>query len=126
MNKFKIFLRIFLGSFLLFAGVSHLTWARAEFLAQVPPWVPIDSDLVVILSGIAEITLGTSLIFLTKHKKLVGWATALFFVAVFPGNISQYVNHVDAFGLNSDTSRFIRLFFQPVLVAWALWCTEIF
>lgn len=124
MNKLKPAFRVFLGAFLLFAGISHLGWNRTEFLAQVPPWVPIDADLVVILSGVAEIILGASLIFLTKHKYLVGWATALFFVAIFPGNISQYVNRVDAFGLNSDTSRFIRLFFQPVLVAWALWATD--
>jgi uncharacterized membrane protein len=124
MNKAKPFFRIFLGAFLLFAGISHLLWNRAEFLAQVPTWVPIDADLVVILSGIVEIALGASLIFISKHKYLVGWATALFFVAIFPGNISQYVNKVDAFGLNSDTSRFIRLFFQPVLVAWALWATD--
>jgi uncharacterized membrane protein len=124
MKKSKLFLRLFLGAFLFLAGVSHLTWGRVEFLAQVPPWVPIDADLVVVLSGIAEITLGASLVFLSKYKYWVGLATALFFVAIFPGNISQYVNKVDAFGLNSDTSRFIRLFFQPVLIAWALWSTD--
>lgn len=124
MNRFKTPLRVLLGAFLLFAGISHLGWNRTEFLAQVPPWVPIDADLVVILSGVAEIVLGASLIFLSKHKYLVGWATALFFIAIFPGNISQYVNKVDAFGLNTDTSRFVRLFFQPVLVAWALWATD--
>ena len=124
MNKYKHVFRVLLGSFLLFAGVSHLAWSRTEFLAQVPPWVPMDADLVVLLSGVVEITLGASLIFLSKYKYSVGWATALFFVAIFPGNISQYVNKIDAFGLNTDTSRFIRLFFQPVLVAWALWSTE--
>lgn len=124
MNKIKTFLRIFLGAFLLFAGISHLTWNRTEFLAQVPPWVPVDADLVVVLSGIAEIILGGSLIFLKKYRPLAGWATAFFFVAIFPGNISQYVNRVDGFGLNTDTARFIRLFFQPVLIAWAIWSTE--
>lgn len=124
MNKFKTPLRVFLGAFLLFAGISHLGWNRTEFLAQVPPWVPIDADLVVLLSGVVEIALGASLIFLKKYSYLVGLITALFFVAIFPGNISQYVNKVDAFGLNSDTSRFIRLFFQPVLIAWALWSTD--
>lgn len=124
MNKFKPFFRVFLGAFLLFAGISHLAWNRTEFLAQVPHWVPLNPDLVVILSGLVEIILGGSLIFLSQHKYLIGWATALFFVAIFPGNISQYVNKIDAFGLNSDTARFVRLFFQPVLVAWALWSTE--
>jgi uncharacterized membrane protein len=124
MNKLRPFFRIFLGLFLLFAGISHLTWARTEFLAQVPPWVPVDADLVVILSGLVEVALGAGLIFLAKYRFYVGAATAAFFVAIFPGNISQYVNHVDAFGLTTDTARFIRLFFQPFLVAWALWSTE--
>lgn len=124
MNNLKVLFRILLGAILLFAGISHLTWARIEFLAQVPQWLPVDADLVVVLSGIVEITLGASLLFLAKYKFWVGCATALFFVLIFPGNISQYVNRVDAFGLNSDTSRFVRLFFQPVLVVWALWATE--
>lgn len=124
MNKFKTFLRVLLGAFLLFAGISHLTWGRTEFLAQVPPWVPVDKDLIVVLSGVVEIVLGSALIFSKKHRSQVGWLTALFFVAIFPGNISQYVNHVDAFGLNTDSSRFARLFFQPVLIVWAVWCTR--
>ena len=116
-------LRILLGLFLVFAGTSHLTVARAEFLAQVPAWLPVDGDLVVVLSGIAEIALGLALIFLVKQRVLVGLAAAAFFVLIFPGNISQYVNRIDAFGLNTDQARFVRLFFQPVLVIWALWAT---
>lgn len=116
-------LRILLGAFLLFAGISHLTVARVEFLAQVPAWLPLNGDLVVILSGIAEIALGLALIFLAAHRVLVGLAVAAFFVLIFPGNISQYVNRIDAFGLNTDQARFVRLFFQPVLVIWALWAT---
>ena len=116
-------LRILLGAFLIFAGTAHLTVARAEFLAQVPTWLPVNGDLVVILSGIAEIALGLALIFLSKQRVLVGLAAATFFVLIFPGNISQYVNRIDAFGLNTDQARFSRLFFQPVLVIWALWST---
>ena len=119
----QMVLRILLGAFLVFAGTSHLTVARAEFLAQVPTWLPVNGDLVVILSGIAEIALGLALIFLFKQRVLVGLAVAAFFVLIFPGNISQYVNRIDAFGLNTDQARFNRLFFQPVLVAWALWTT---
>ncbi|MFD1285889.1 MauE/DoxX family redox-associated membrane protein [Mesonia ostreae] len=96
--------RILLGAALLFAGISHLTFNRAEFVAQVPNWVPISTDLVVVLSGIVEILLGFSLIALYKWKVLVGLATAIFFILIFPGNISQYVNEVDAFGLNTDQS----------------------
>lgn len=115
--------RNLLGAFLSFAGISHLTFARVEFLAQVPPWVPLNPDLVVVLSGIAELALGLALIILPKYKVLFGLAAALFFIVIFPGNISQYVNRVNGFGLDTDQARFIRLFFQPVLVAWALWST---
>lgn len=123
-NSFtRTIFRILLGVFLVFTGVNHLTFARVEFLAQVPPWVPLDGNLVVVLSGIAEIVLGVGLVFLARQRVLVGLATALFFVLIFPGNISQYVNRIDAFGLNTDQARFIRLFFQPLLVIWALWAT---
>lgn len=116
--------RIILGAFLAFAGISHLTFNRSEFLAQVPRWLPVNPDLTVILSGIIEISLGLSLIFMVKNKKWVGIITAAFFVLVFPGNIAQYVNKINAFGLNTDKARLIRLFFQPVLILWALWSTN--
>lgn len=117
-------LRIILGCFMLYAGYSHLTFNRIEFQAQVPDWVPLSKDLVVILSGIVEILLGIGMVFWAKQRVKVGLALALFYVLIFPGNISQYINGTDAFGaLNSDKARLIRLFFQPVLIAWALWST---
>lgn len=122
-NPVQTLFRVLLGAFLLFTGVSHLTVARVDFLAQVPPWLPLDGDLVVVLSGIAEIILGLGLVFWVRQRALVGLAVAAFFVLIFPGNISQYVNRIDAFGLNTDQARFIRLFFQPLLVIWALWST---
>jgi uncharacterized membrane protein len=115
--------RYLLGSFLTYTGIGHLTFLKKEFLAQVPPWLPIEPDTVVLLSGIAEIGLGLSLLFISKQRKEVGWATATFFVAIFPGNIAQLVEHRDAFGLNSDTARWLRLPMQPVLIALALWST---
>ncbi len=116
--------RIFLGCFLVFAGYSHLTFNRIEFQAQVPDWVPLGKDVVVIASGIIEILLGLSVLFWTKQRVKVGFTVAIFFLLIFPGNIHQYINGIDAFGaLDSDRARFIRLFFQPVLIIWALWCT---
>ena len=120
---FKHLARTLLGAALTYAGITHLTTNRKEFLAQVPAWVPRDADFVVVASGVVEIILGLSLIILIKHQVKIGWITAAFFVAIFPGNISQYVNGIDAFGLDSDRARLIRLFFQPLLVIWALWCT---
>ncbi|ACZ20111.1 predicted membrane protein [Sanguibacter keddieii DSM 10542] len=115
--------RLALGAFLLFAGITHLTVARDEFQAQVPAWVPIDADTVVLVSGVVEISLGGALLVLPHKKVPVGWVVAAFFVAIFPGNISQYVTHTDAFGLDTDQKRAVRLVFQPLLVLWALWST---
>jgi len=123
-NLFQSVFRVFLGVFLSLAGIAHLSTLRQEFLAQVPNWLPIEGDLVVVLSGVVEIMLGVGLMILPgRYRILIGWATATFFILIFPGNISQYVNQIDAFGLNSDSSRLIRLFFQPVFVIWALWST---
>ena len=122
-SKVQTAFRILLGAALAYAGIGHLTWSRTDFQAQVPDWVPLDADFVVIASGLVEIALGLSLILLVKHRVLLGWIAAAFFIAVFPGNISQFIDHDDAFGLDSDSARAIRLVFQPVLVAWALWST---
>lgn len=114
--------RIILAIFMIFAGLSHLTFNRLDFHAQVPDWIPLSKDLVVILSGIVEIILGLGLAFWIKKRVQFGWTLAIFFVLIFPGNIAQYIDGKDAFGvLNSDEARLIRLFFQPVLIAWALW-----
>ncbi|WP_422749889.1 hypothetical protein ACN27E_15070 [Mycobacterium sp. WMMD1722] len=114
---------------MVFAGLSHLFWARRDFQAQVPDWLttaaPIDKDGVVVASGGVEIMLGAGLALLRRDRVLVGRLLAAFFVAVFPGNIAQYRGRRDAFGLDSDRKRFVRLLFQPVLVAWALWSTSV-
>lgn len=115
--------RWLLGAFLVFAGTSHLTFARQDFLAQVPPWLPLDADFVVVASGFVEIALGLSLLLLGRWRVPIGWIVAAFFIAVFPGNIAQFIEGRDAFGLDSDLARGIRLLFQPLLVLWALWST---
>src|SRR5271156_4256893 len=115
--------RVLLGAFLLYTGVSHLSFARTAFYAQVPAWLPLNADFVIIASGVMEIALGASLVLLTRWRVPVGLVAAIFFVSVFPGNVSQFITHANAFGLDSDLARGIRLLFQPLLVIWALWCT---
>jgi uncharacterized membrane protein len=123
LRSLRVVSQVALGVVLVSAGVSHLTVSRVEFQAQVPTWLPLDPDFVVISSGIVEILLGLALITLWPLRKRVGLVAALFFVAIFPGNINQLVNGIDAFGLNSDSARATRLLFQPVLVLWTLWST---
>lgn len=122
-NGVRTVARWLLGGALIGAGIGHLTVQRTEFQAQVPGWFPIDEDVVVIASGIVEIALGAALIALPRHRVIVGTIVAAFFVVIFPGNVAQWTEGVDAFGLDTDAKRFARLFFQPVLVIWALGAT---
>ena len=121
--------RVLLGLFLVGAGVSHLTVLREAFQAQVPPWLPLDKDFVVLASGVVEIALGLAVLltpprlFGLPARAIVGWVAAAFFVAIFPGNISQLVTSVETVGLDDSIHLVARLFFQPLLVAWALWST---
>lgn len=128
-TKLQNLIRIILGSLMVLAGVSHLTFLREEFYAQVPRWLPSSPefmDFVVLSSGIVEILLGLSMILLKRWRKEVGLVLAIFFVIIFPGNISQYTNGIDGFGLDTDAKRLVRLFFQPVLIFLALYSTGFF
>ena len=122
-TKLQNLLRILLGAFMVFDAIDHFTFQRVEFQAQVPDWIPLSKDLVVILSGAVELGLGISMIFWKRERIRVGIVLAVFYILVFPGNVAQYVNGINAFGLDSDKARLIRLFFQPVLILWALWST---
>jgi uncharacterized membrane protein len=119
----RLISRLVLGAALVYAGIGHLTFSRTEFQAQVPVWLPLDPDFVVVASGVVEIILGIGIASAGVLVPWAGLAAALFFIAIFPGNINQYVEGIDAFGLDTDQARFTRQFFQPVLVVWALWST---
>ena len=124
MSALRTTARIALGATLVFAGITHLTVARKEFRAQVPEWLPLDADDVVVMSGVVEVGLGGALVLLPRESRRIGVIVAAFFTAIFPGNISQLTQHRNAFGLDTDRKRAIRLLFQPVLVALALWSTR--
>ncbi|MBW4042663.1 MAG: hypothetical protein HIU86_11160 [Acidobacteria bacterium] len=117
--------RLALGGALVLAGIGHLTFARRGFADQVPEWVPFDTDDTVLVSGAAEIALGSALVALPKERHRLGVLAAVFFAAVFPGNISQFVHHRDGLHLDTDLRRALRLPFQPVLIAVALWSTGV-
>jgi uncharacterized membrane protein len=124
----RTFARWLLATAMVFAGVSHLTWARKEFRAQVPDWTtdiaPIDTDTVVLASGVAEIALGAALVAPPRHRRRAGTLLAMFFVAILPGNWAQFTHRRNGFGLDTDVKRLVRLALQPALVAWALWSTR--
>ena len=108
------------GAGLILAGTGHLTVVREEFRSQVPPWVPIDADDVVLLSGAVEISLGLGLLALPKERRRMSALATAFLVAVFPGNIAQYRHQVDGLGLDTDRKRLVRLLIEPALWATAL------
>ena len=124
-NRIKTIAKYGLGAMLISAGIGHLTFARKEFQAQVPEWVPLEKDDTVVYSGIVEIAMGTAIIAAPKkYESLVGRLAAGLFTADFPGNIAQYKNRKDSFGLNTDNKRFARLFMQPLLLLWAIKATD--
>lgn len=122
-SKTQHALRILLGLFLLYAGISHMTFRRADFVAQVSGWLTVSKDFVVLASGVVEMLLGLSFMALYRQRVWVGLVVAIFFVTIFPGNIHQYTEGISAFGLDTDAKRLVRLFFQPLLVLWTLWST---
>ena len=123
-QKVRTIARCGLGAALIVAGTGHLTVQREEFQAQVPNWFPVDEDAVVVVSGLVELALGAALLAIGRRRApILGVVVAGFFIVVFPGNIGQLMDHADAFGLDSDAKRVARLFFQPLLVLWALWST---
>lgn len=110
-----------LAALMLIAGIGHLV-ATEDFLGQTPTWLPAREALVWI-SGVVEIAFAVALVTWRSRRREVGWALALFFVLVFPGNVHQAVNGTDTFGLDTDAERWVRLLFQPALIAVALWST---
>lgn len=124
-NTIKKVAKYGLGTMLIAAGIGHLTFARKEFQAQVPEWVPLEKDDTVIYSGVVEIAVGSAIIAAPKkYESLVGKVAAGLFAAVFPGNYTQYKERRSAFGLNTDKRRFARLFMQPLLIFWAIKSTD--
>lgn len=120
--------RVGLAVLLTAAGVAHLTVLRRGFRIAVPDWATrlfrTDKDTIVVVSGVVEAGLGVALIALPRERRRVGLAVAALFVAVFPGNVHHWRSGRDVPGMDSDAKRFARLFFQPVLVLWALWATR--
>ncbi|KQM38359.1 hypothetical protein [Microbacterium sp. Leaf203] len=117
-----------LALLLIGAGVSHVTWGRRGYRIVVPGWATrllrTDKDAIVVASGAVEVILGVALVALPQERGRIGAAIAAFFVAVFPGNVHQWRTGRSAPGLNTDRSRFLRLFLQVPLVAWAWWSTR--
>lgn len=108
-------------------GVMHFVQTRG-FRVVVPEWATrvsgLDKETIVVASGVVEIVLAAGLVGLPRERMRIGWATAAFFAGVFPGNVHQWRTGRSTPGLDTDGRRFGRLFLQPLLMAWAVWCTR--
>lgn len=116
-------LRWLLAAFYAFAGYAHL--ARPEgFIAITPAWVPAP-DLVVALTGIAEIAGALGLLW----KPVRRWAAiglALYALCVWPANFNHALNDITVSGTNLDWGYHgPRLIAQPLIIWLALWVGDV-
>lgn len=104
------------------AGAGHFV-ATEAFLGQTPDFLPFRREIVWV-SGAVELAFAVALLLLPAHRRLVGRLLALFFVAVFPGNLYQALAGTSTFGLDTPAERWFRLLLQPLFVVVALWVTS--
>ena len=103
------------------AGVAHLV-GPDPFVQHLPGWVP-GRELLVLLTGLIEIGLGFALVGPPARRGATGRVLALYLVAVWPANVYVAVAGVDVDGLPGGRYPWIRLPFQVLFIAWALWST---
>lgn len=108
--------------FLVFFGLSHF-YKQDELILMLPDFIPFP-EFIIFITGIIEITLAVGLLFPTT-RRLSGILIAVYFIAVLPANIYKAVNTVEISGtLSNDTVAWLRIFFQPIFIVWALYCSK--
>ena len=110
-----------LGMAMVVAGVGHLV-EPAPFEQHLPSWVP-GAGTLVAATGLVEIALGVALAVARSRRHLVGQATAVYLVAVFPANVYVAIAGIDVDGQPGGVYPWLRLPFQALFIAWALWST---
>jgi uncharacterized membrane protein len=114
--------RIGMATAMVFAGVAH--WVMpTPFVQHLPPWVPA-AEALVLVTGVVEIGLGVALLLRQPWRRRAGLALAAYLVAVFPANVYVAVAGIEVEGQPGGWYPWLRLPFQVLFVAWALWSTE--
>jgi len=118
----KTLLRWLLTIFMIGAGINHFR-SPAPYLGMMPAELP-HPELLVQLSGVAEILGGLGLI-LPQTRRLTAWCLIALFVAIFPANLNMALNHLPL-GENPvpQWALWARLPLQLVLIVWAYWFTR--
>lgn len=114
--------RIGMAVAMAFAGASHLLMP-IPFVQHLPAWVPMREELVLV-TGLVEIGLGAALLLRRPLRRWAGFALAGYLVAVFPSNVYVAVAQVEVDGQPGGAYPWLRLPFQLLFVAWALWSTQ--
>jgi len=114
--------RVGLAVGMAFAGIAHLAMPT-PFLQHLPPWTPA-AEAIIFVTGSIEIGLGAALLWRQPWRQRAGLALAAYLVAVFPGNVYVAVAEVDVDGQPGGWYPWLRLPFQALFIAWALWSTR--
>jgi len=126
LERLKRPLRYLMGLLYIGAGVTHFR-APEVYARIVPPQFPRPVALVY-LSGLAEIVLGTGVLF-KRTRRQSAWGLVALLLAVFPANVYMATSGMAA-DMVPDWARdfaqlaaWIRLPLQAVLMRWAWWYT---
>ena len=120
MKLIKQITKVIFALFFIVAGVNH--FVDTPFYESItPPYLPWPYALVII-SGIAEIVLGISLL-IPRLSRVAAWGIIALLIAVFPANIHM-ATHPDLYPTIPPVALWIRLPLQGILVLWAYWYTR--
>jgi uncharacterized membrane protein len=123
MSRIERLLLLVMGAFYVFAGANH--FANPDFyLPMMPAWLPAHR-LLIDLSGLAEIACGVGVL-VRETRVAAAWGTIALLIAVFPANLHVALHDVPIGGATQGAGalNYLRLAFQPVLIAWAWWYTR--
>jgi uncharacterized membrane protein len=119
----KKVLRWLLAALMSAVGVAHFA-EPAPFVAIIPTWLPAPL-LLVYVSGLFEILGGVGLL-IPRVQRAAALGLVALFVAVFPANVNQALNHVSFDGGPPPplAALYARLPFQVLFIAWAYWLSR--
>jgi uncharacterized membrane protein len=122
MNRAKTPLRWVMSIVMVTVGVVHFAYP-APFIVIVPAWLP-NPALLVAISGVCEILGGVGLQ-IRPARHLAAWGLVALYIAVFPANLNQAMNHIEMPGSHIPAALlWARLPLQIVFIAWAYWYTR--
>jgi uncharacterized membrane protein len=119
----RFMMRVLLALLFVAAGMAHLL-APQEFLRITPNWVP-HAPEVIFTTGLCELV-GACALFVRPLRRSAGVAFALYALCVWPANFKHAFDGIQVAGIPSSWwYHGPRLAFQPVIMWWSLFSTEV-